>query len=110
MQNISPESAAMTFPHTPLPRIIGHPTYQILPSTHLKLNVNAASVFSNRGNDMQGLLALSDTPEIYLISTTGMAFVPPFIPGLHPTNIGTAATNVQIAHATWEHNHFQEKW
>ena len=105
MRNISPDSVATTFPHPLLTPIVGRPTYQTLASLHLKLNANAASVFLNRGDGMHGLLALSVSPETYL-STTGMAFVPPINPGLHPTNIGANNTNAQIAHATREHDAF----
>ena len=73
MPNISPKSVATTFPHPLLTPIIGRPTYQTLAAIHLKLNANAASIFSNRGDGIHGLLALSVSPKIYL-STTGMAF------------------------------------
>ena len=109
MQNISPESVAMTFPHPLLTPIIGRATYQTLAAIHLKLNANAASIFSNRGDGIHGLLALSFSPKIYL-STTGMAFPLPVNPGLHPININAASTSAQIAHATREHDAFCEEW
>ena len=109
MRNISPESVATTFPRPILTPITGHPSYQTLAAIHLKLNANTASVFSNRGDGIHGLLALSVSPEIYQ-SMTGMVFIPPTNPGLHLTNITTASTSSQIAHATREHEAFCEEW
>ena len=91
MQNISSESVATAFTHPILKPITGHPSYQNLVAIHFKLNAIAASIFSNHGDGIHGLLAISVSPDVYL-STTEMAFAPPTNPGLHMTNINANLT------------------
>jgi hypothetical protein len=51
------------FPYPTFPSIVGIPTYEALKDLQLALNANAASVRSNLGNGLLGLLALTVSPK-----------------------------------------------
>ena len=44
------EKIIETFPHPTIIPIIGQPNYESIAEVHLKLNTNAASIHSHRGN------------------------------------------------------------
>ena len=102
------DSVTLNFTHPVLPPLTERPTYQTIAALNLMLNANAASVHSNRGDGIHGLLILTVSAAVYQ-TTTGMNFVPPTNPGIHPT-IPTNADAVQLAHATREHNARLQEW
>jgi hypothetical protein len=55
------------FPHPTIPPILGIPTYATIVDIHLKLNTNAASVYSSLGDGTHGLLALHLKPILHAI-------------------------------------------
>jgi len=76
----SAEKILENFPHPTISPIIGKPTYETLAAVHLKLNTNAASVHSNRGNGQLGYLALTVKEEVYN-TLSPIPFEPPINPG-----------------------------
>ena len=108
MTSNTKESIVSNFPHPTLPPLTGRPTYKSIANLNLLLNANAASVSSTRGDGIHGLLILTVSDAIYR-TTTGMNFIPPTNPGIHPT-IAPNATAAQIAHATREHNARLTEW
>ena len=63
--------------------MIGEPTYKDIAKINLQLNVNAATVYSSRGNGRLGLLALTVTSEVYTLHSD-QPFEPPANPGPTP--------------------------
>lgn len=98
-----------SFPNPRLTPIDSRPDYAAIAKLNLQLNANAASVPSARGDGRHGLLALTVSPQVYL-TTTGMNFVPPTNPGVHPVGIPATATNVQIAYAQRQHEADIKEW
>jgi hypothetical protein len=90
------------FPHPTVPSIIGIPTYEALKDLQLALNANAASVRSNLGNGLLGLLALTVSPEVH-DTLAGEPFVVPLNPGPAAT-IPDALTGAQIANIRQDHD------
>ena len=70
--------------------IVGTPDYKSIAEIHLKLNSNAASVQSNLGCGMLGLLFLTISTDVYA-TLSDVAFVPPVNPVPEP-NIPAGAT------------------
>ena len=81
--------------------IIGQPTHETIAEVHSKLNANAASVHSHRGNGQLGLLYLTLKPEVYN-TLSNVPFEPPVNPGQHP-NIPEGSTGPQAASVRKEH-------
>ena len=96
------------FSHPTIPPIVGQPTYESLTELHLKLNTNAASVHSNRGNGQFGLIYLTLKPQVYATLST-VPFVPPANPGQNP-NIPLGATGPQIAEYRRAHKEAVEEF
>ena len=91
----TPDKIVESFPHPTIMPIVGQPTYETLAEIHLKLNTNAASVHSNLGNGLLGLLFLPVSPAVYN-TQSATPFIPPENPG--PTaDIPAHATGPQIA-------------
>ena len=89
------------FPHPTVLPITGVPTYESIAELNLQLNANAASVQSNLGDGLLGLLYLTITPAEY--NTLSMnIFVPPANPGAAP-RIPAGATEVQTAEIIRQH-------
>ncbi len=84
------------FPHP------GIPTYDALKDLQLALNANAASVRSNLGNVLLGLLALNVSSEVH-DTLAGKPFVVPINPGPAAT-IPDALTGAPIANLCQDHN------
>jgi hypothetical protein len=91
-----------SFPHPTILAIVGQPTYETLAEVHLKLNTNAASVQSNLGNGLLGLLFLTVTLAVYN-TQSAIAFIPPANPGPAPI-IPAHATGPQIADLCRHHD------
>jgi hypothetical protein len=90
------------FPHPTFPSIVGILTYDALKDLQLSLNANAASVRSNLGNCLLGLLALTVSPEV-CDTLAGEAFVVPINPGPAAT-FPDALTGAQIANIRQDHD------
>ena len=89
------------FPFLTINPIIRTPDYEIIADILLKLNSNAASVQSNLGCGMLGLLFLTVLPAVYAaLSTT--AFVLPVNPEPKPS-IPTGSTGTVIADLQYHH-------
>ena len=97
------EKIVQGFPHPTVVPINGVPTFETLAALNLQLNANAASVQSNLGDGLLGLLFLTVSPEEYnALSNT--AFIPPVNPGPTPA-IPNAATDHQISAIVRQHTH-----
>ena len=83
------------FPHPTVVPILGVPNYESIAALNLKLNANAASVQSNLGDGLLGLLYLTITPAEYN-TLSAIAFEPPANPGSAP-EVPDDATDNQIA-------------
>ena len=75
---------------------------------HLKLNTNAASIYSNRGNRQLGLIFLTLKPEVY-DTISSVQFVPPTNPGLNPT-IPQNSTGPQISEIRRCYKESYDEW
>jgi hypothetical protein len=89
------------FPHPIIAPIVGVPTYESINALNLQLNANAASVQSNLGDGLLGLLYLTITPAEYNALSATELF-PPENPGAAPT-VPYAATDSQVATLLREH-------
>ena len=93
------------FPHPTVQPIVGQPSYETIAELQLKLNTNAASVYSNRGYGKLGLLYLTVKPAVYNTQSSTQ-FIPPVNPGSNP-NTPANSTGAQISEA--RRNHQEEK-
>ena len=85
--SLSSEKIIETFPHPTITPIVGQPNYESIAELHLKINTNAASVHSNRGNGYLGHLYLTIKPAA-CNALSATPFLPPLNPGPNP-NIPT---------------------
>jgi hypothetical protein len=70
---------------------------------HVKLNANVASIYSARGNGLQGHLAMMIDANDYVKRSIGnKPFVPPTAPSAVPTHL-TTASDAQIAETNCQH-------
>ena len=96
------------FPHPTVQPIVGQPSYESIAELELKLNTNAASVHSNRGDGKLGLLFLTVKPAVY--NTQSMVpFNPPTNPGQNPT-IAAGSTGPQISEIRRQHKELMEEF
>ena len=107
MKGVTAEKLIESFPHPTIQPVIGQPTYDAIAEVHLKLNANAASIFSNRGNGKLGHLFLTSPEACNTLST--VQFVPPPNPGLNP-DIPEGATGHQIASLRRNHDNLLEEF
>jgi hypothetical protein len=97
------------FPHPSIPPILGIPTYVTIAELHLKLNTNAASVFSSHGDGAHGLLALTVSAEAVYNTLSDTPFIQPVNPGPQPV-IPANATGPQISAITRSHTESHRTW
>jgi hypothetical protein len=83
---------------TPIGTTTSQPTYLTIESAQRELNANAISVHSYEGGGLNGHLALTVTPAVYL-TIAGVPFVPPIAPTAEPTFPNDAPTAAQITEA-----------
>jgi hypothetical protein len=95
-------------PYPSIPPILGVPSYTTITELHLKLNANAASIFSSLGDGTHGLLALTVSNVVYN-TLSAIPFIQPINPGLQP-NILAGATGQQISAITWGHTKTHRIW
>jgi hypothetical protein len=96
------------FPHPRITPVIGIPIYESIAKINLKLNANAPSIHSNRGDGAHGLLALTINPAVYNTISPD-PFLPPENPGAHPI-LSDNATVAFIAELTWQHTASLRIW
>jgi hypothetical protein len=89
------------FPHPTVIPITGVPTYEAIAELNLQLNANAASVQSNLGDGLLGLLFLTITPAEYN-TLSAVQFIPPGNPGSTPV-IPAGSTGPQISAVIRQH-------
>jgi len=104
----SAEKIVENFPHPTIQPIVGQPTYESLAELHLKLNANAASVHSNRGNGQFGLIYLTLKGEVYA-TLSAVPFVPPDNPGQNPT-VPAGSTAAQITEIRRAHKEAMDEF
>ena len=107
MKGVTAEDLIESFPHPTIQPIIGRPNYDSITEFHLKLNANAASIHSNRGNGKLSHLFLTAPEVCNALSTTD--FVPPTNPGLNP-EIPDGATGNQISSLRRNHDNLLEEF
>ena len=95
------EKIVESFPYPTILPIIGQPTHETIAEVHSKLNANAASVHSHRGNGQLGVLYLTLNPEV-CNTLSNVLFELPVNPGQHP-NIPEGSTDPQAASVRKEH-------
>ena len=64
-----------SFPHPTIVPIVEQPTYETITKLHLKLNTNAVSIHSNRGNGQLDLIFLTLKLEVYNTISTIRLFL-----------------------------------
>ena len=74
------DKVAELFSYPTVQHFVGQPLYETIAELELKLNTNAASVHSNRGDGNLGLLYLTVKPEVYNTQSR-VPFIPPENPG-----------------------------
>ena len=89
------EKIVESFPCATVTPIVGQTSNETIEELQLKLNTNAASIYSHRGNGRMGLLFFTFKPAVYNTQSTE-TFGPSTNPGQHPT-IPTDSTGLQIA-------------
>ena len=104
----STERIIENFPHPTITPIVGKPTFETISPVHLKLNTNAASIYSNRGNGQLGLIFLTLKPEVH-DTISSVQFIPPTNPGPNPT-IAPNSTGAQIAEIRRRHKESYDEW
>jgi hypothetical protein len=93
------------FPHPTIPAVIGIPTYEPITEVNLQLNANAASVHSNLGDGVHGLLTLTINPAVYN-TLSAIVFI---TPGAQPI-VPAGATVAQINGLTCQHIEANRIW
>ena len=90
-----------SFPQPTVTTIVRQPSYETIAELQLKVNTNAAPIYSHCGNGRLGLLFLTVKPAVY--NTQSMeTFDPPTNPVQKPTN-PTGSTDLQIADIRRQH-------
>ena len=79
------------FPHNPLPRIVGKPTFATLSATRKLLCANAASIPSLLGGGGHGHLGMILSAARYAILAPGTPYDTPAFPGAVPTHGANAS-------------------
>ena len=76
MKALTADKLIESFPHSTIPLVLGLPTYKTIALVHLKLNDNAVSIHSNRGNGKIDLLFLILQPAVLNILSTPYFVLP----------------------------------
>jgi hypothetical protein len=106
-------ASSFDFPHPVLIKIGDNntePTFVSILVAHVELNVNAASVYSARGDGLQGHLALTIDASDYVKRSIGnKPFVPPTAPPAVTTHLETAS-DAQILETNCQHKVQKEEF
>jgi hypothetical protein len=89
------DASSFDFPHPILTKIGDNntePTFTTILVAHVELNTNTASIYSARGDGLQGHLALTIDANDYIKRSIGnKPFLPPTAPPAVPTHLATAS-------------------
>jgi hypothetical protein len=100
------DAPSFDFPHPVLTKIGDlniEPTFASILIAHVKLNANAASIYSARGDGLQGHLALTIDANDYTKRSLGnKPFEPPTAPSAFPSH-SESAPDAQIAETNCQH-------
>jgi hypothetical protein len=106
------DASSFDFPHPVLTKIGDNntePTFASILVAHIELNTNVASIYSARGDGLQGHLALTIDANDYIKRSIGnKACLPPTAPPAFPTH-STTASNAQIAETNRQHKSQKEE-
>jgi hypothetical protein len=101
------DASSFDFPHPVLTKIGNNntePTFTSILVAHVELNANAASIYSARGDGLQGHLSLTiDANDYVERSISNTPFDPPTAPPAAPVHLNTAS-DAQIAETNRQHN------
>jgi hypothetical protein len=107
------EASSFDFPHPILTKIGDNntePTFASILIAHVELNANAASIYSARGDGLQGHLALTIAANDYIERSLGnKPFEPPTAPPAFPSHSDTAS-DAQIAETNRQHKAKKEEF
>jgi hypothetical protein len=107
------DASSFNSPHPVLTKIGDNntePTFASILVAHVKLNANAASIYSARGDGLQGQLALTIDVNDYVKRSIGnKPYVPPTAPPAVPTHM-TTASDAQIAETNRQHKVQKEEF
>jgi hypothetical protein len=106
-------ASSFDFPHPVLTKIGNNntePTFAPILVAHVELNANAASIYSARGDGLQGHIALAIDANDYVKCSIGnKPFLPPTAPPAVPTHL-TTASDAQIAETNRQHKVQKEEF
>jgi hypothetical protein len=107
------DASSFDFPHPVLTKIGNNntePTFTSILVAHVELNVNAASIYSARGDGLQGHLALMIDAMDYIKRSIGnKPCLPPTAPSAVPTHLETAS-DAQISETNRQHKVQKEEF
>jgi hypothetical protein len=107
------DASSFDFPHPILTKIGDNntePTFASILVAHVELNVNAAYIYSARGDRLQGHLALTIDATDYIKRSIGnKPFVLPIPPPAVPTHL-TTASDAKIAETNRQHKVQKEEF
>jgi hypothetical protein len=107
------DASSFDFPHPVLTKIGDNntePTFASILVAHVELNANAVSIYSARGDGLQGHLALTIDANDYIKHSIGnKPFDPPMAPPAVPTHL-TTASDAQIAETNRQHKVQKEEF
>jgi hypothetical protein len=106
------DATSFDFPHPVLTKIGNlntEPTFASILVAHVELNVNAASIYSARGDGLQGHLALTIDANDYIKRSLGnKPFEAPIAPSAFPSH-SESASDAQIAETNRQHKAKKEE-
>ena len=86
------------FPHLVLTKIVGDPNLKSVTLQQSEHNGNLASIKSNLGNGLTGLMVISMKPEIFATIHPNLFAIPTnLVPALDPDTIAAASSATKIA-------------
>jgi hypothetical protein len=107
------DASSFELPHPVLTKIGDNntePTFTSILIAHVELNANAASIYSARGDGLQGHLALTiDANDYVERSLRNKPFLPPTAPPTFPIHSETAS-NAQIMETNRQHKAKKEEF
>jgi hypothetical protein len=107
------EASSFDFPHPVLTKIGDNntePTFASILIAHVELNANAASIYSARGDGLQGHLALTIAANDYIERSLGnKPFEPPTAPPAFPSHSDTSS-DAQFVETNRQHKARKEEF
>jgi hypothetical protein len=106
-------TTSFDFPHPVLTKIGDlntEPTFALILVAHVELNANAASIYSARGDGLQGHLTLTIDANDYIKRSLGnKPFEAPIAPSVFPSH-SESASDAQIAETNRQHKAKKEEF